>query len=169
MTATAPRLLPFLIAPLDHADERQMHFVQAGWTRSSAPGRPSMVVRHDDGRPPEVTQQDEGDYRSDHAGVVDRLLAHPRVECHVARPIDVSGVHCGFVVFERAPAVVHYVYTDRSFRRMGVASALCAELAASPASFTHWTPALARMARAGWRMPAQWRWRPLAVAAMRDT
>lgn len=74
-----------------------------------------------------------------HQRVIERIVSRPQTQILVASPKDDPFLICGFLVFEGN--VIHYAYTRKAFRRMGVARALVEHTGIDPLTitFTHQT------------------------------
>lgn len=115
--------------------EREKHFVCNSWTESQVKFCPAKVWFDEDGRPLRVERIQKGAFLDGHAKLVDKLLARAVTVTAAISP----GLLAGWLCYE--PGVcVHYAYTDRTFRRLGVARLLLAQVTETPRVVTHWTP-----------------------------
>lgn len=81
-------------------------------------------------------------YFARHHMVIDLILKRAGSKVSVAHPRGEPDVILGYVVSEKQPDgedVVHYTYVKKSFRQMGVASALWKNLEKKKWVFTHYT------------------------------
>ena len=153
--------LPITIAPLDRALERDVNFVRSSWTQSYVPFRPSRTAVDADGKV-HVWRQDARAFWVDHSAWLDALLDSMGTTVLVARANDAEGLLVGWTCWSATlgrPARLHYVYVKKSFRGMGVAGMLLANVPTDAGVvFTHWTTRVPAL-----RLPASWEWSPFAT------
>lgn len=157
----APSQFPTSISPLDLSRTKEANFVRNSWTLSSLKYRPSRIVvdEHDK---PHVWTMDARLYLREHAEYVDALLDRPTTTCLLARSNDQDGLVLSWICWSSADAVktrVHYVYSDKTFRRMGFAKQLLGMVPRDkPVEFTHWTKMVPLL-----NLPKEWEWAPTAM------
>lgn len=78
-----------------------------------------------------------------HHQIISRILDRPSTKVFVASPKEDPETFIGYLVVEEGygPAIVHFCYVKRPFRRLGVAKALCgaAGLNLNQCVYTHRT------------------------------
>lgn len=154
--------LPIHVAPLDLLS-RAANYVRSSWVKSSLPYRPALIVEGDRGEP-HVWRCDAKQYWTEMSEWIDAMLERPTTTTLVARANNGDGLVLGWACWSRSDALktrVHYVYTCNTFRRMGVASRLLAELPTDlPIEVTARTPMLRHLrslSAAEWVPTAIWR------------
>ena len=104
---------------------RELNFVRHSWTASQLRWRPSVGIRLMDARA----------FWLGHTRLVDQLLVRSAAIVAVAG----AGLVAGWLAYE-PDRCIHYIYTDSTFRRLGVARDLLANVVAVPKVISHWTP-----------------------------
>lgn len=156
--STSP--LPTSISPLDLSRTKESNFVRNSWTLSSLRYRPARIVvdEHDK---PHVWTMDARVYLREHAEYVDAMLERPTTTCLLARSNDEDGLVLSWICWSCADATrtrVHYLYSDKTFRRMGFAKRLLGMVPTDkPVEFTHWTRMVPFL-----KLPQAWEWSPVS-------